>query len=103
MNSQLKGMLLCLAVAVGSATNASAQDKNVKIGVLTDMARLYADITGAGSVVAAKMAVEYSGLTNKGWKIDVISADHQNKQDVGANIARPLHRDQRSRQAHRHY
>jgi len=52
------------------------------------MAGLYADITEAGSVVAAKMAVEDSGLTNKGWKIDVISADHQNKPDVGANIAR---------------
>jgi branched-chain amino acid transport system substrate-binding protein len=70
------------------ATFAHAQDKAVKIGVLTDMSGLYSDITGAGSVAAAKMAVEDSGLTKKGWKIDVVSADHQNKPDVGANIAR---------------
>ncbi len=63
-------------------------DKIVKIGSLGDQASLYADIGGPGSVVAAQMAVEDSGLLAKGWKIDVISADHQNKPDVGANIAR---------------
>ena len=66
----------------------SAQDKTVKIGVLNDMSSLYADIGGPNSVVAVKMAVEDSGLAKKGWKIDVLSGDHQNKPDVGVNIAR---------------
>jgi len=63
-------------------------DKNVKIGVLTDMSGLYSDISGAGAVLATQMAVEDSGLREKGWKIDVISADHQLKPDVTAAIAR---------------
>ncbi|MGY4313444.1 ABC transporter substrate-binding protein [Bradyrhizobium sp. JR3.5] len=74
--------------ALGLATPAFAQDKNVKIGVLNDMSGLYADIGGPNSVAAANMAVEDSGLRAKGWKIDVVSGDHQNKPDVGVNIAR---------------
>jgi len=80
-----------LAVALASfgfATQALAQDKTVKIGVLNDMSSLYADIGGPNSVVAVKMAVEDSGLLKKGWKIDVLSGDHQNKPDVGVNISR---------------
>ena len=73
---------------LGLATPALAQDKTVKIGVLNDMSSLYADIGGPNSVVAVKMAVEDSGLAKKGWKIDVLSGDHQNKPDVGVNIAR---------------
>jgi branched-chain amino acid transport system substrate-binding protein len=82
--------MLTLTTALVAAGGASAQtmDKNVKIGSLGDMASLYADIGGQGSVVAAQMAVEDSGLLKEGWKIEVISADHQNKPDVGANIAR---------------
>jgi branched-chain amino acid transport system substrate-binding protein len=72
----------------GFATSALADDKVVKIGVLNDMSSLYADIGGPNAVVAIKMAVEDSGLLAKGWKIDVISGDHQNKPDVGVNIAR---------------
>ena len=71
-----------------SASFALAQDKTVKIGALTDQSGLYADLGGPGSTLAAQMAVEDSGLTAKGWKIDVISGDHQNKPDVGTNIAR---------------
>ena len=67
---------------------AFAQDKTVKIGVLNDMSSLYADIGGPNSVVAIKMAVEDSGLLKKGWKIDVLSGDHQNKPDVGVNLSR---------------
>jgi branched-chain amino acid transport system substrate-binding protein len=70
------------------ATSASADDKVAKIGVLNDMSSLYADIGGPNAVVAIKMAVEDSGLPAKGWKIDVLSGDHQNKPDVGVNIAR---------------
>src|SRR5690349_468240 len=73
---------LCLA------TPALAQDKTVKIGVLNDMSSLYADIGGPNSLAAVKMAVEDSGLKAKGWTIDVLSGDHQNKPDVGVNIAR---------------
>ncbi len=73
---------------LGVATSALADDKVVKIGVLNDMSSLYADIGGPNSVVAIKMAVEDSGLLAKGWKIDVISGDHQNKPDVGVNLAR---------------
>jgi branched-chain amino acid transport system substrate-binding protein len=70
------------------ATAALADDKIVKIGVLNDMSSLYADIGGPNSVAAIKMAVKDSGLLDKGWKIDVLSGDHQNKPDVGVNIAR---------------
>jgi branched-chain amino acid transport system substrate-binding protein len=75
-------------IGIGIATSALADDKVVKIGVLNDMSSLYADIGGPNSVVAIKMAVEDSGLAAKGWKIEVISGDHQNKPDVGVNIAR---------------
>jgi branched-chain amino acid transport system substrate-binding protein len=80
--------LLAFALGLLTVTAALADDKNVKIGVLNDMSSLYADIGGPNSVVAVKMAVEDSGLLAKGWKIDVISGDHQNKPDVGVNIAR---------------
>ena len=79
---------LIVAAGVGVAAPAFAQDKVVTIGVLNDMSSLYADIGGPNAVVAVKMAVEDSGLLAKGWKIDVIAADHQNKPDVGVNIAR---------------
>ena len=79
---------LITVAGVSLAAPAYAQDKTVKIGVLNDMSSLYADIGGPNSVVAIKMAVEDSGLTKKGWKIDVISGDHQNKPDVGVNLAR---------------
>src|SRR5215471_6366946 len=80
-------VLFALA-SLGLATPALAQDKTVKIGVLNDMSSLYADIGGPNSVAAVKMAVEDSGLPAKGWKIDVLSSDHQNKPDIGVNISR---------------
>jgi branched-chain amino acid transport system substrate-binding protein len=79
---------LMACAALGLAAPALAQDKNVKIGVLNDMSSLYADIGGPNSVVAIKMAVEDSGLPAKGWTIEVLSGDHQNKPDIGVNIAR---------------
>ncbi|HLZ02175.1 MAG TPA: ABC transporter substrate-binding protein [Bradyrhizobium sp.] len=79
---------LFVFAGLGIATSALAADKVVKIGVLNDMSSLYADIGGPNSVVAAKMAVEDSGLPAKGWKIEVVSGDHQNKPDVGVAIAR---------------
>jgi len=59
----------------------------VKLGVMNDMSGLYADISGAGSVEAARMAVADFGGAVNGKKIELISADHQNKPDVGSAIA----------------
>jgi len=80
--------LLGTALIFGAATGAFAQDKTVKIGALSDQSGLYADLGGPGSTLAAQMAAEDSGLMAKGWKIDIISGDHQNKPDIGSNIAR---------------
>ena len=77
-----------LAASLSLTAAALADDKVVKIGVLTDLSGLYADITGPGSMLAAQMAAEDIGLREKGWTIDVTSGDHQNKPDVGAGIAR---------------
>jgi branched-chain amino acid transport system substrate-binding protein len=79
---------LISVAGIALVSPAFAQDKNVKIGVLNDMSSLYADIGGPNSVAAAKMAVEDSGLKAKGWTIEVVSGDHQNKPDIGVNIAR---------------
>src|ERR1700741_302701 len=87
MSARPTAALIAFA-AFGFASSALADDKNVKIGVLNDMNSLYADIGGPNSVVAANIAVEDSGLRAKGWTIDVISGDHQNKPDVGVNISR---------------
>ncbi len=67
---------------------AQAQTDTIKIGVLADMSSLYADLGGPGSIVAAQMAVDDFGGTVLGKKVEVVSADHQNKPDVGASIAR---------------
>ncbi len=80
---------LAIAGAVLACFAGTAQAQlNVKIGVLTDMSSLYADDNGQGSVVAAKMAVKDFNPAAHGMNVEVISADHQNKPDVGANIAR---------------
>ncbi|MBN9040334.1 MAG: ABC transporter permease [Rhizobiales bacterium 62-47] len=88
MNKKIAAFLLGTTVAFGAISGAMAGDKVVKIGVLNDQSGLYADLAGPGSVIAAQMAIEDSGLTKKGWKIDVISGDHQNKPDIGVNLAR---------------
>jgi branched-chain amino acid transport system substrate-binding protein len=81
--------VLTMTVAVFlSAAAARADDIQVKLGVLTDMSSLYADDTGPGSVAAAKLAVQDFNPAAHGMKVDIISADHQNKPDIGANIAR---------------
>jgi len=88
MKKSIASFLLGTALAVTTAGVAFAQDKSVKIGALSDQSGLYADLGGPGSTLAAQMAVEDSGLAAKGWKIDVISGDHQNKPDIGTAIAR---------------
>ena len=81
------GLAVAAAVSMGSA-QAQVSDNVVKIGVLSDMSSLYTDLAGAGSVVAARMAVEDSGIEKRGYKVELVSADHQNKPDVGSAIAR---------------
>ena len=76
----------CLAACLALAAPASAQ--GVKIGILNDQSGVYADYGGKYSVEAAKMAIEDFGGSVLGQKIDLISADHQNKPDLGASIAR---------------
>jgi branched-chain amino acid transport system substrate-binding protein len=83
------GNLIVIAAALASgAAQAQYTDGVVKIGVLNDMSSLYADVTGAGSVAAAKLAVEDFGAAAKGIKVEIVSGDHQNKPDVGSSIAR---------------
>ncbi len=82
----LTGLAFATAALLGGA--AQAEDINVKIGVLNDMSSLYSDIGGIGSVIAVKMAVADFNPAAHGMKVEVINADHQNKPDVGANIAR---------------
>src|SRR5215472_6232319 len=89
-----KSVLLAapLAIILGfGAANAQTRTQApipVKIGVLSDMSSLYADIGGPGSVEAAKMAVEDFNPAKRGLKVDIVSADHQNKPDIGSGIAR---------------
>jgi branched-chain amino acid transport system substrate-binding protein len=88
MKQPIAAILLGTALLLSAAGALRADDKTIKIGVLTDNSGLYADLGGAGSTIAAQMAIEDSGMAGKGWKIDLISADHQNKPDVATNIAR---------------
>jgi branched-chain amino acid transport system substrate-binding protein len=84
------GIRVCAlaSVLLSQAAFAQVSDDVVKLGVLTDMTGLYADFSGKGSLLAAQMAVEDFGGKVLGKPIEVISADHQNKPDVGVAIAR---------------
>jgi branched-chain amino acid transport system substrate-binding protein len=84
---QVLGTAAAVLMAAGTA-QAQMSDGGIKIGVLSDMSSLYTDLSGAGSVLAARMAVEDSGIAGRGIKVEIVSADHQNKADVGSNTAR---------------
>jgi branched-chain amino acid transport system substrate-binding protein len=89
MKRTLLSTLLATAFGLGAAgAQAQISDGVIKIGVMNDMSGLYADIAGPGSVVAARMAVEDFGAAAKGMKVEIVSADHQNKPDVGSTVAR---------------
>jgi len=80
-----------VGVALGAlcvAGPALSQQLSVKFGVLNDRSGLYADLSGEGSVIATRMAIEDFKAADKGIKAEVISGDHQNKPDTGATIAR---------------
>ncbi|TSD83221.1 ABC transporter substrate-binding protein [Mycobacterium sp. KBS0706] len=76
-----------IAAGLLSSGEIQAQTK-VKVGVMNDRSGVYADITGEGSVVAARMAAEDFAAVDKGLTVEIVSADHQNKPDIGSNIAR---------------
>jgi len=85
----LSALIAGIGLAGAGMAQAQISGNVVKIGVLSDMSGLYADIGGPGSVAAAKMAVEdYLKASKSQLKVEVVSADHQNKPDVGSSIAR---------------
>jgi branched-chain amino acid transport system substrate-binding protein len=89
VRSPIALVLASVAAIIGAmSAHAQVSDDIVRIGVLNDQSGLYADLGGPGSVVAARMAVEDAGGTVLGWPVDVVFADHQNKADIGAAIAR---------------
>ena len=83
---KMKSFLLASVATALLAGPAWAVD--VKLGVLNDRSGIYADIAGEGSVIAARMAVEDYKAAEKGINVEIVSADHQNKPDIGSNIAR---------------
>jgi branched-chain amino acid transport system substrate-binding protein len=83
----VSGALLLLA-SIFAAEDASSQGAPIRIGVLNDQSSVYADYQGLGSVLAARMAVEDYGGKAAGRTVEVVTADHQNKTDIGAGIAR---------------
>jgi len=87
-----KRIVLAVAATLGLSTGlaqAQISDSVVRVGVLTDMGGAYSDLSGAGSVIAAKMAVEdFQAREKPGFAIEVVSADHQNKGDISSNKAR---------------
>ena len=85
----LSSLIAGLGLVAAAGAQAQISGNVVKIGVMNDMSGVYADIGGPGSTLAAKMAVEdYLKTTKSSLKVEVVSADHQNKPDVGSNIAR---------------
>lgn len=78
-----------IALATMGAAQAQVSDGVVKIGVLTDLSGLYSDVAGQGTVVATQMAIDdFNAKEKPGFKVEMVSADHQNKGDISANKAR---------------
>src|SRR3954470_10926907 len=82
--------IFAIALAMSSASALAQGKPPLKLGGILDMSGLYADITGPGSEMAAKMAVEDFGGEVLGRKIEIVAADHLNKADLAANIARDM-------------
>jgi branched-chain amino acid transport system substrate-binding protein len=83
----LKQLLLAAALVTCATVSAEAETA-VKFGVLNDRSGVYADLSGEGSVIAARMAIDDFKAADKGIKAEVVSADHQNKPDIGSALAR---------------
>jgi branched-chain amino acid transport system substrate-binding protein len=91
---RMTSVLVLLVMSIGGTFAARADEAPVKIGVLTDMSSLYRDIGGPGSVAAAQMAIDDFGGKVLGKPIQLVSADHQNKPDIGSAIARKWYSDE---------
>jgi branched-chain amino acid transport system substrate-binding protein len=86
---KLTSLAFAATLAFAGAASAQISDNVVRIGVLTDLSGLYSDVAGQGSVIATKMAVDdFVAKEKPAFKIEVLSADHQNKGDIAANKAR---------------
>jgi branched-chain amino acid transport system substrate-binding protein len=88
---RFKALALCAAISTLFGTTAQAQvsDNVVRIGVLTDLSGMYSDLSGPGSVVATQMAIDDFVASEKpSFKIEMVTADHQNKADIASNKAR---------------
>lgn len=84
----LRSIIAALALLVGASLPVGAQDRPIKVGVLTDLSGPYASYSGKGSVEAARLAIEDHGGKVLGRPIELIFADHQNKPDIASAIAR---------------
>jgi branched-chain amino acid transport system substrate-binding protein len=84
----MKTRYVLSALAAMAMAGAAQAQTSVKLGVLNDRSGVYSDLTGEGSVIAARMAAEDFKAAEKGIKVDIVAADHQNKPDIGASIAR---------------
>src|SRR5204863_2373615 len=85
---RIKGFVVLLACLACGTAKAEISDGVVRIGVLNDISGLFQDTNGMGSVEAARMEVEDFNGGGKSIKVEIVYADHQNKADVGAAIAR---------------
>ena len=97
-----KTLGLAALAAVLACGGANAQQVSVKVGVLSDMSSLYSDIGGAGSVAAAKLAIADFTKDNPNVKVELISGDHQNKPDIGSQIANQWYDVDKVDHDHRH-
>jgi branched-chain amino acid transport system substrate-binding protein len=88
MKMKLKVLAAAAALALSAGAQAQISGNVVKIGVMNDQSGTYADLSGQGSVLAAKMAIEDFKAKDKGLNVEVVFADHQNKPDVGSQIVR---------------
>src|SRR3989337_3303579 len=84
----MKTRYVLSALAAMAMTGAVQAQTSVKLGVLNDRSGIYSDLTGEGSVIEARMAAEDFKASEKGIKVDIVGADHQNKPAIGASIAR---------------
>jgi len=87
MRLKMKTLAAAAILAFSAGAQAQISGNVVKIGVLNDQSSLYADLSGQGSVIAARMAIEDFKAKEKGLNVEVVFADHQNKADVGSQIA----------------
>jgi branched-chain amino acid transport system substrate-binding protein len=88
MKLKMKAIAAAAALAFCAGAHAQISGNVVKLGILNDQSSLYADLGGQGSVLAARMAIEDFKAKEKGLNVEVVFADHQNKPDVGSQVAR---------------